>query len=72
MILLFKCSVKIRTDYESRQIERHLKWRCYRVQIAPPLFQDDIVNILHAGHIHVFFEKTHEVVFTEIAKLGKF
>ena len=35
------------------------------------LFQTEIVDILHAGHVHVFFEETHEVVFTEIAKPGK-
>ena len=34
-------------------------------------FKTHIVDILHTGHVHVFFEETHEVVFTEIAKPGK-
>ena len=35
------------------------------------LFQSKIVEVFHYGHVHVFFEETHEVVFTEIAKPGK-
>ena len=31
-----------------------------------------LINILDAGHVHMLFEKTHKMVFTEIAKLCKF
>ena len=31
------------------------------------LFQSKIVEVFHYGHVHVFFEKTHKVIFAEIA-----
>ena len=31
------------------------------------LFQSQIVEVFHYGHVHVFFEKTHKVIFAEIA-----
>lgn len=59
------------SDCEIRQTVRHLKLRCCRARTVPRIFKTHIVDILHAGHVHVFFEETHEVVFTEIAKPGK-
>ena len=43
----------------------------YDYMIVDGFFKTHIVDILHTGHVHVFFEETHEVVFTEIAKPGK-
>lgn len=33
------------------------------------LLQPQVIDVFHAGHVHMLFEKTHEMVIAEIAKL---
>ncbi len=72
MILLLKGTVKIR-----QVVETHGEGDIQDGGVAffkkfHGFLQAQADDILHAGHVHVLFEKAHEIVVTEMAKPSQF
>ena len=51
-------------DFDNRGLPLFKKFHSF--------FHAQVVQIFDDGHMHMFFKKTHEIVFTEIALDGQF
>ena len=71
MILLLKRPMKIRQISKTNGQGNIQNRDVSLFELFYGFLQAQVVDILYAGHIHVFFEKAHEMIVAEIADCGK-